>query len=76
LRRLGVTQIVLCGISTSAGVESTARGGADRGFNLAFAVDAMADRILENHAHSVKNVFPRYGETGTTSEILAKLSVL
>ena len=71
LRRRGVTQIVLCGIATSAGVESTARGAADRGYNLAFAIDAMADRSPESHAHSVMNVFPRYGETGTTSEILS-----
>src|SRR5262245_30446779 len=35
LRRRGVTQIVLCGVATGSGVESTARGALDRGYNIA-----------------------------------------
>jgi nicotinamidase-related amidase len=73
LRRRGATQIVLCGIATGSGVESTARGAHDRGYNLTFAVDAMADRSAEVHAHSAAKIFPRIGETGTTEDILAKL---
>ncbi len=73
LRRRGATQLVLCGIATGGGVESTARGAHDRGYHLTFAIDAMADRSADNHAHSVERVFPRIGETGTTAEILAKL---
>lgn len=71
LRRRGITQIVLGGISTSAGVESTARAAHEHGYNVTFATDAMADRSEAAHRHSVEYIFPRLGETGTTAEVLA-----
>ena len=37
LRRRSVTQIVLCGIATSIGVESTAREAYERGYNVSLA---------------------------------------
>jgi nicotinamidase-related amidase len=70
LRKRGVTQIVLAGISTSIGVESTARSASDLGYNVTLVVDAMTDRSPEMHRHSVDRVFPRLGETGTTDELL------
>ena len=70
LRKRGVTQIVLAGISTSIGVESTARSASDLGYNVTLVVDAMTDRSPEMHRHSVEKVFPRLGETGTTDELL------
>jgi nicotinamidase-related amidase len=70
LRKRGVTQIVLAGISTSIGVESTARSAYDLGYNVTLVVDAMTDRSPEMHRHSVDRVFPRLGETGTTDELL------
>ena len=74
LRRRGVTQIVLCGIATSIGVESTARAAYEHGYHLTLAVDAMADRHEAAHANSVQRIFPRLGETGTTAEILELLA--
>jgi nicotinamidase-related amidase len=74
LRRRGITQVVLTGIATSAGVESTARAAHEHGYNVTLAVDAMADRSAEVHAHSVEQIFPRLGETGTTEEILGLLA--
>ncbi len=73
LRKLGVTQIVLCGISTSAGVESTARAAYEHGYNVVLAVDAMTDRDPETHRNSVERIFPRLGETGTTAAIIEML---
>ncbi len=73
LRRRGVTNIVLCGISTSIGVESTARDAFERGYNLTFAADAMSDRSAEAHDRALQIIFPRIGEIGTTADILAKL---
>jgi nicotinamidase-related amidase len=69
LRRRGVTQIVLAGISTSIGVESTARAAYDIGYNVAFATDAMADRDPQMHEHSIEKVFPRLGERTTIAEL-------
>lgn len=71
LRRRGVTQIVLGGISTSVGVESTARSAHEHGYNLTFATDAMGDRSAAAHDYSIENIFPRLGERGTTAEVLA-----
>ena len=70
LKERGVTQVVIAGISTSIGVESTARQAYERGYNVTLAVDAMTDSVAEAHENSVTRIFPRLGETGTTQEIL------
>jgi nicotinamidase-related amidase len=73
LKALGVTQIVLAGVATSAGVESTAREAHGLGLNVTLAVDAMTDLSAEAHDNSVARIFPRLGETGTTAAIVALL---
>ncbi len=70
LRRLGVTQIVLTGVATTAGVESTARSAYDLGYNVTLVVDAMTDRDAEAHRYAVEKLFPRIGETATTDDVL------
>ena len=74
LKSQGVTQVVLTGIATSIGVESTARQAYEAGFNVTLAIDAMADLRNEAHDCSIRYIFPRLGETGTTDEIIALLS--
>ena len=74
LKGLGVTQVVLAGVATSIGVESTARQAYELGFNVALAVDAMTDLNPDAHANSITRIFPRLGETGTTREILNLLN--
>jgi nicotinamidase-related amidase/MFS family permease len=69
LRDLGVTQIVLAGVSTSAGVESTARSAHDHGYHVVLATDAMADHDPGSHRHSLERVFPKLGQTATSAEI-------
>jgi nicotinamidase-related amidase len=73
LRRRGVTQIVLCGVSTTSGVESTARSAYEHGYNVTLVVDAMTDMSREAHDNSVQRFFPKIGETGTTADVLALL---
>jgi nicotinamidase-related amidase len=70
LKTLGVTQVVIAGVATSIGVESTARHAHELGFNVVLAVDAMTDLSPEAHTNSVTRIFPRLGETGVTKEIL------
>jgi len=74
LRRRGSTGIVLCGVATSLGVESTARAAYDHGYNVTFAADAMADFAPAAHEHSLATVFPRLGEVDTTERIIATLA--
>jgi nicotinamidase-related amidase len=61
-------------VSTSIGVESTARAAYDHGYNVVLVVDAMTDRDASSHCHSVEKIFPRIGETATTAEVIACLS--
>jgi len=70
LKTLGVTQVVIVGVATSAGVESTARHAHELGFNVTLSVDAMTDMSLDAHTNSVTRIFPRLGETGTTQQII------
>jgi nicotinamidase-related amidase len=64
----------LRGISTSIGVESTARDAFERAYNLAFAADAMTDLNLDAHERALTIIFPRVGEIGSTAEIVTLLS--
>jgi nicotinamidase-related amidase len=73
LRSLGITQVALAGVATSAGVESTARHAHELGFHVVLAVDAMTDMSAEAHSNSIARIFPRLGQCGTTQEILALL---
>jgi nicotinamidase-related amidase len=73
LKRLGVTSVVVAGVATSIGVESTARQAYEHGFNVTLATDAMTDMSREAHDNSIARIFPKLGETGTTQEIIALL---
>ncbi|MDR0244213.1 MAG: isochorismatase family protein [Burkholderia sp.] len=73
LKAAGVTQIVLTGVATSIGVESTARQAHELGYNVTLAVDAMTDLNADAHVNSIERLFPRLGETGTTQDIVALL---
>ena len=70
LKRSGVTQVVIAGVATTAGVESTARHAHELGFNVALAIDAMTDMSADAHHNSITRIFPRLGETGTTRQII------
>jgi nicotinamidase-related amidase len=70
LKKLNVTQVVIAGVATSIGVESTARHAYEHGFNVTLAIDAMTDMSPDAHANSITRIFPRLGETGTTQEII------
>ena len=76
LKARGVTQVVVTGVVTSGGVEANARQAYEQGFNVTLALDAMTDIREEAHEYSIRNVFPRLGETGSTKEIIALLERL
>ena len=73
LEAAGVTQVVLVGLATSFGIESSARDAYDAGFNVVVAVDAITDMRAEAHENSVLRIFPILGETATAAEIAAQL---
>ena len=73
LKAAGVTQVVIAGVATGTGVEATARQAYEHGFNVTLAIDATTDTRPEAHDYSIRSVFPRLGETGTSQEIIALL---
>lgn len=74
LKEQGVTQVVVVGVATTAGVESTARHAHELGYNVTLAVDAMTDMNADAHDNSVARIFPKMAETGTTRQILDLLA--
>ena len=75
LRVRDVTQVVIAGVATGTGVESTARQAYEQGFNVTLAIDAMTDSRPEAHDYSVRHVFPRLGESGTSGAIIELLNL-
>jgi nicotinamidase-related amidase len=73
LRRRGIRTIVIGGIATNFGVESTARDAFERGYALVFVEDAMAGLSEVAHAFAVSTVFPRIGRIRSTEQVLAAL---
>jgi len=73
LRRRGIRTIVIGGISTNFGVESTARDAYERAFALVFVEDAMAAMNGDAHTFAITNIFPRLGLVRSTSDVLAAL---
>jgi len=74
LRRRRVTGLVLCGIATGSGVDSTARAAYERGYNITFASDAITDLDPAIHELEMTKMFPRMGEVDTTGAILGQMS--
>lgn len=70
LRRRGINTIILCGIATNYGVESTARFAYEFGFQQIFADDAMTSRSAEMHSASIDYALKRMGRVRSTQEIL------
>jgi nicotinamidase-related amidase len=69
LRRRGITTIVLGGISTNFGVESTARQGWERGYAIVIAEDMMAATTSEMHTFSVEKIMPRISRVVKSADI-------
>jgi nicotinamidase-related amidase len=74
LRRRGIDTIILCGISTNFGVESTARFAYELGYNQIFVEDAMSSSIKEAHEATIKYIFPRLGLIRNTDDVLAAIN--
>lgn len=73
LRDLGITQVVLAGVSTSNGVGVTASQAYELDFHVSLPVDAMSDSTTVDHDHSLTRVFPKRAETGSTAQLVALL---
>ncbi|SAL55013.1 isochorismatase [Caballeronia terrestris] len=73
LRRRGIETIVLGGIATHVGVESTARAAFEHGYQQIFVEDAMSDLHADTHESTFRYVFPRVGRIRSTEQVIAAL---
>lgn len=73
LRRRGIGTVVLCGISTSIGVDTTAREAFQHGYHQVFVEEAMTASSREEHDYVVRHMFPKMGKIRTTAEVVSAL---
>lgn len=69
LRRRGVTTIVLAGIATNFGVESTARDAWERNYNVVIVEDACSTFSAEMHDFAIRSIFPRISRVVALQDI-------
>ncbi|MGA9529045.1 MAG: hydrolase [Terriglobales bacterium] len=74
LKRRGVDTVVLGGIATNIGVESTARQGTGLGFAFVIVEDACTARDAEAHRLAFEKIFPRLARVRKTDEVIAALN--
>ncbi len=75
LKGHSVTQIVLAGMATSMGVETTARQAFELGYNVTVAVDATTDRNADAYRNSTEWIFPKLAEVGSSTDIIQLLGL-
>lgn len=73
LRRCGITTVLLSGVATNLGVESTAREGWSLGYDMVVVEDACSTFSPEWHAFSVGSILPRISRLRSTDQVLAAL---
>jgi len=69
LRRRGVTSVVVGGIATNMGVESTARAAHEHGYAVVLAEDAATGLSAQMHAFALDHIFPRLGRVTIADQI-------
>ena len=74
LRRRGIKTIVLGGVATHIGVESTARDAWQHHYSVVLAEDACTSFGADVHQFSVEKVLRRVARVRSTEEILAGLA--
>jgi nicotinamidase-related amidase len=73
LKQRGIDTVILTGISTNAGVESTARQGTGLGFAFVIVEDACSSQDAEMHKFAFEKIFPRLARVRNTDEVLAAM---
>jgi NAD(P)-dependent dehydrogenase (short-subunit alcohol dehydrogenase family)/nicotinamidase-related amidase len=71
LRRRGIRTLVLGGVATNMGVESTARQAWEHGYEIVFAQEAISSIDPRLHTFALESVFPMIGRVRGTVDILA-----
>ncbi|UQO39072.1 hydrolase [Burkholderia cepacia] len=73
LRRRGITDIVLTGIATNIGVESTARQAYENNYNVVVVSDAVSTSSTDAQTFALTQIFPKLGQVAATADVEAAL---
>lgn len=73
LRRRGITHVVLGGIATNFGVESTARDAWQHNYNVIVAKDAASSLGEDLHRFAVEKTLPRMAQVRTSDDVIEAL---
>ncbi|HVZ01056.1 MAG TPA: hydrolase [Dongiaceae bacterium] len=73
LRRRGITHVVLGGIATNFGVESTARDAWQNDYSVVVAEDACSS-MPELHRFAIEKTLPRVSLVRSSAEVIAALA--
>jgi nicotinamidase-related amidase len=69
LRRRGIQTIVLGGVATNIGVESTARQAWEHGYAVVLAEDATSAMSAQMHDFAIGNIFPRISRVVKSADL-------
>lgn len=73
LRRRGIKTLIMGGLVTHIGVDTTMRHAQERNYAQILASDAVSAFELSQHEHVIQHVAPRLSKVRTTDQILAAL---
>ena len=73
LRRRGIRTLVIGGVATNMGVESTARQAWEHGYEVVFAADAISSLSPQLHTFALESIFPIIGRVQRTADIAGAL---
>jgi nicotinamidase-related amidase len=69
LRRRGIATIVLGGVATNMGVESTARQAHEHGYDVVLAEDLCASLTAEMHAFAIGTIMPMLARVVASGDV-------
>ena len=74
LRRRGIDTIILSGVASDIGVESTARFGWELGYAQIVVEDATAGYDEDQHRSSFAKIFPRIARVRSTEQVVSMIN--
>ncbi|QDK71421.1 isochorismatase family protein [Lactococcus protaetiae] len=74
LRRRGIEEIILTGIATTIGCDTTAREAFQHGYQVISVEDAMTDFNEILHKGIVEGIFTRLGRVRSTAQVLEMIA--
>lgn len=69
LRRHGVRTVVIAGIATNFGVESTARAAWELSYDIVIVEDACTSRSAELHDFAIRHILPQIARVVTVADV-------